>query len=136
MTRLRYSALFLFLFLACSLQAQTKTTVKRTFSTIPGSDDYQVTLRITYENINGFGKLEEVLPAGAKALNPGPEKACTIRTDGNLLKFIWTAFPPEGEVVLTYRISFPPGTLFASSMHYSGTFRYVQDNMVMVVPVE
>ncbi|MFI5148541.1 MAG: hypothetical protein ACHQRM_02335 [Bacteroidia bacterium] len=124
----------LFIIISSSLQAQTKVT--RTFTSIPGSADYQVALKIKYENINGFGKLEEILPEGARAIKPGPENVCTIINDGTLLKFIWTSFPPGTEINLTYRITFPPGTLAASNMHYAGTFRYVDDNKVTVVSVE
>jgi hypothetical protein len=129
--------LFLFLFIPfSSVNAQNpKPVVNRTFSPIAGTNDYTVTIRIHAPGLRSFAKYEEVLPDGATVSELDPQKISVSNVNGNKLKFIWVDFPGAGEVLFTYRISFPSDKLAAASMSYPGTFRYVNENMAAAVSV-
>jgi hypothetical protein len=127
----------LFLFFSSSLCAQTgKPVATRTFTPIPGSDDYLVTVKITVEGIDGFAKEEELIPDGAQVTDPNAGGGCTILNNDGKLKYVWVSFPKCAEIALTYRISFKRNLATPPNKKYPGSFRYVLDNKVAVVAVE
>ena len=94
-------------------------------SGMAAGDTETVTVRINKGDIEGFAKLELVLPVGLMA-SPVETRGASFTFSGQKAKFIWMALPEEQEFSVSYNLS--AGESVSGNLIVKGTFSYIKEN--------
>ncbi|GAB5538575.1 MAG: hypothetical protein Salg2KO_06780 [Salibacteraceae bacterium] len=98
-----------------------------------GGNEYEVTLTIVKQGIEGFGKLEEYLPEGSEAEVLENNKAVFSQVDEKA-KFVWMAVPEEEEVKVSYKVK-SDSDISETLTAMQGNFSYLDDNETKTVAI-
>lgn len=77
-------------------------SVNRSIKTL-GNNEYEVSLTIEQQGIEGFGKLEEYMPEGAEASVISNNKSVFSQVDERS-KFVWMSVPKDTEFTVSYKV--------------------------------
>lgn len=84
-----------------------------------------VTVRVNKGDIEGFAKLELVLPVGLMA-SPIETHGASFTFSGQKAKFIWMALPDDQEFSVSYNLSAAESA--TGNLIIKGTFSYIKEN--------
>jgi hypothetical protein len=98
-----------------------------------GNNEYEVSLTIEQQGIEGFGKLEEYMPEGAEASVISNNKSVFSQVDERS-KFVWMSVPKDDEFTVSYKVQSETDIESAlSSME--GNFSFLDGNETKTVAV-
>jgi hypothetical protein len=88
-----------------SLKDEVELVCERSITRL-NETEFEVRLVVRNNNIKGFGKVLETLPAGcvARKLNDG---GAVVTQDANTIKFVWFEVPDAGTFEVSYLVSCP-----------------------------
>jgi hypothetical protein len=97
---------------------------------VQANGEIMVNMLLQKDSISGFGKIEELLPAGctAKAISKGGGVFSFV---DNKAKFVWLQLPNKPEVKVSYKISCKK----KAAIQLEGNFAYLVNEVSMKVPV-
>jgi hypothetical protein len=84
-----------------------------------------VTVRVNKGDIEGFAKLELMLPVGLTA-SPAETHGASFTFSGQKAKFIWMALPDDQEFSVSYNLMATESA--AGNLVVKGTFSYIKEN--------
>ncbi len=93
-----------------------------------GSGNYRVDVTIKRENVTGFAKIQEYIPAGVSASSIAEESA-VFSVVNDKVKFVWMNLPDANEFTVSYRINTGGSALSPNSI--SGEFAYIHDGQTL-----
>ncbi len=107
------------------MQGKGEVSSKRKVTVIT-AEEMLVEVTIIKGAIRGFGKLQEVIPAGFSAVEKNSADAI-FTTQDRILKFVWLNLPAKNEVTVVYKLrSNDPGVTGERSI--DGEFGYLLDD--------
>jgi len=92
-------------------------------SPVQQDGSYLVNLLVNKESKQKFAKIEEVIPAGYKAVSVNPREAI-FTCKGNIAKFLWMNLPADPYFLVSYRLI--PETQEAKTPSLKGKFSYLE----------
>lgn len=93
--------------------------------------EFEVKLRVKNNNIQGFGKILETLPAGCvpRKLNDG---GAVVTMDGNTIKFVWFEVPDAQGFEVSYLVSCPAA---CNTLSIAGQISYTENRKPFTIDV-
>ena len=89
------------------------------------ASEFTVELTVKKGDVNGFAKLQQELPKGFTASELESQGA-SFTFSGQMVKFLWTELPKEGEFKISYRLSVDVSVSGVQS--FGGKFSYLLNN--------
>ena len=107
------------------MQGKGEVSSKRKVTAVT-EEEMLVEVTITKGSIRGFGKLQEVIPAGFSAVEKNSADAI-FTTQDRILKFVWLNLPAKSEITVVYKLrSNDPSASGERSI--DGEFGYLLDD--------
>tara|TARA_B110000046_G_scaffold45492_2_gene50592 strand:- start:186 stop:1577 length:1392 start_codon:yes stop_codon:yes gene_type:complete len=98
-----------------------------------GNNEYEVSLTIDQQGVEGFGKLEEYMPEGAEATVLENNKAVFSQVDDRS-KFVWMSVPKDAQFNVSYKVS-SDSDIQSSLESMEGNFSFLDGNETKTVAV-
>jgi hypothetical protein len=95
---------------------------KRTVKSVAGKE-IKVEITIDKDQMTGFARLAEIIPAGAE-IKYAKSEGGSFTVQDNRLKFIWMALPNQKQITVSYTMN--TASLKQGSYDISGKFSYVE----------
>lgn len=92
---------------------------------IKAGEEVTVEVSITKDDVNGFAKVQQTLPAGFSA-EVIDAKGATFSFKENTVKFIWMALPADREFTISYKLKTTADVVGDFSI--GGKFSFISDN--------
>lgn len=113
----------------------TNAEAKITRSITPaGVNQWKVNVEISKSQLEGFGKVEEIVPKGFTAIDLKSSSA-VFAVEDQLVKYIWYDIPQNDNVVVTYKL-LPVIAMDEEEPEITGTFTYLKNEMNVVVDIK
>jgi hypothetical protein len=107
--------------LPASNNTETSLSASRNIDNV-GDNKFKVTLNITKENVEGFAKLSEFIPAGFIASNNNSAGG-VFSTENNEVKVLWLSVPAENQFEVSYFIE---STSASEMQEITGVLSYLK----------
>ncbi|MCA1761941.1 MAG: hypothetical protein ABR574_01535 [Cryomorphaceae bacterium] len=99
-----------------------------------GVNQWKVNVEISKSQLEGFGKIEEIVPKGFTAIDLKSSSA-VFAVEDQLVKYIWYDISQNDKVVVTYKL-LPVIAMEEEEPEISGTFTYLKNEMNVVVDIK
>lgn len=117
-----------------SVEAKLPATASVTRSVVSdGKNSFIVNLIIEKQGVNGFAKLEELLPLGAEAEVIDNKKSVFSQVDEKA-KFVWMSIPEDEKLEISYRVK-ASADIKAQLESMEGTLAFLDEEETKSVPV-
>ena len=108
--------------------------VERKISKNSSSNTFKVEVKIKKDNLKGFAKYSEVIPAGLEAFSGGGSAGATFKFVDGKVSIIWATLPKDENISAYY--SLKTSTEFTTNPIISGAFSYLEDEQAMKMKAE
>ncbi|MBI2281042.1 MAG: hypothetical protein HYU68_10195 [Bacteroidetes bacterium] len=92
---------------------------------IKAGEEVIVEILISKDDVTGFAKFQETIPAGF-LVEVVDAKGATFSFKENIVKFIWMALPADKEFSISYKLK--PGENISGEFDFGGKFSFISDN--------
>lgn len=100
-----------------------------------GNQQFRIDIHVKKENVSGFAKIQDFLPAGAVASNMA-EMGSVFSVVDNKVKFVWMNLPEESAFTVSYQLDLAASTV-KNPNEIKGEFAFIhkgQTEKVAIVP--
>lgn len=94
-------------------------------NTIKSGEEVTVEVLITKDDVTGFAKFQETIPAGF-SVEVVDAKGATFSFKENVVKFIWMALPADKEFTISYKLKSAEN--ISGEFVFGGKFSFISDN--------
>lgn len=98
-----------------------------------GVNQWKVDVEINKSQLEGFGKVEEIVPKGFTAIDLKSSSA-VFAVEDQLVKYIWYDIPQNDKVVVTYKL-LPVIAMDETEPEITGTFTFLKNEANVVVDI-
>ena len=95
-------------------------------NTIESGESIKVTLNLNTKNLEGFAKIQEIIPSGF-TVQEGSSFGASFSNTGNVIKLLWMKFPSQGSFSVDYTLVSSASTSGDFELN-NAVFSYVDPN--------
>lgn len=112
--------------------ADASAQISRTI-TPTGVNQWKVDVEIDKSQLEGFGKIEEIIPKGFTAIDLKSSSA-VFAVEDQLVKYIWYDIPQNDKVLVTYKL-LPVIAMDENEPEIDGTFTFLRNEANVVIDI-
>lgn len=94
-------------------------------NTIKAGEEVTVEVLISKDDVTGFAKFQQTIPAGF-SVEVVDAKGATFSFKESIVKFIWMALPVDKEFTISYKLKAPDNV--SGEYEFGGKFSFISDN--------
>lgn len=98
-----------------------------------GINQWKVNVVIEKEYLEGFGKVEEIIPEGYTAID-FKSSGAVFSSENDVVKYIWYDIPENEKVIVTYKL-LPVIAMEGDRPDIKGAFSYLQEDKTIEIPI-